>query len=187
MGVTLKHAIKINATVNPGNSGGAVVNTSGEIIGIIAAALTEPYFAPFSHIPDLTSRNLSLRQSSITRPGQGNIWMENRIGFAIPIETVQTIAEQLIQYGKVRRGWLGVRIESSAAGVRVTEVFEDSPAQRAGIRTQDVIVEFNRTPVHTHTELQKLVAHSAPNVEVTVGIRRSQQELQRNVVLGERK
>lgn len=182
--------IKFNAAVNPGNSGGAVVNTSGEIVGIITAILAEPYFTPSpDDILGLTSPNLSGEQPSIARPTpiERNVWMGNEIGFAIPIKTVQAIAKQLIQYGEVRRGWLGVRIEQDPVGVRVTKVLENTPAQKAGIFTQDVITEFDNTPVHTSRELQKLVADSAPNMQVTIKIRRGQQELQRNVVLGERK
>ena len=179
-------AIKVNAAVNPGNSGGAVVNTSGEIIGIITAALAEPYFAPLSHIP--IRSKLSEGQLSTTHavPSAGNVRMENEIGFAIPIKTVQTIAEQLIRDGKVHRGWLGVKIDGDALGVRVTKVLEETPAQKCGILAQDVITEFEGVPVYSCWELQKLVANSNPNTPVTIKIRRGQQTLKRHVVLGER-
>ena len=182
----LYDAIKVNAAVNPGNSGGAVVNTSGEIIGIITAALAEPYFAPLSHIP--ISSELSRGQLSTTHtfPSEGNVWMENEIGFAIPIKTVQTIAEQLIQDGKVHRGWLGVEIVQDALGVRVTKVLEETPAHKAGLQAHDIIAEFKSVPVYTRWELQKLVANSNPNTPVMIKIRRGQQTLERHIILGER-
>ena len=116
--------------------------------------------------------------------------MGNEISFAIPIKTVQKIAEQLIQYGEVPRGWLGVRLEQEdertpSTGVRVIEVLENSPAQKAGILPQDSIVEFNSTPIRTFLELKRFVATSAPNTPVTLKIRRGKQIFQREVVLGE--
>ncbi len=225
-------AIKINAPVNPGNSGGAVVNTSGEIVGLIVATLAEPHFMPLPRILDSNtalsdsaalafqkqrvssakSKNLTSEASqnqrreseaprvpsaprAAARPEQ--IWMGNEISFAIPIRTVQKIAEQIIRYGKVSRGWLGVRLEqvedsqnganerTTTAGVRVVEVFENSPAQKAGILPQDSIVEFNNAPIRTFLELKKLVATSAPNTRVTLKIRRGKRILPRDVVLGE--
>ena len=179
-------AIKVNVAVNPGNSGGAVVNTSGEIIGIITAALAEPYFAPLSY--SSTRTKLSEGQFSTTRalPFDGNVRLENEIGFAIPIKTVQLVAEQLIRDGKVRRGWLGVEIVQDVLGVRITNVLEDTPAQKAGLRARDVITEFKGVPIHTRSELQKLVANSKPNTRVTIKIRRGRQTLERDVILGER-
>ncbi|MBI1929414.1 trypsin-like peptidase domain-containing protein [Candidatus Poribacteria bacterium] len=236
-------AIKINAPVNPGNSGGAVVNTSGEIVGLIVATLAEPHFMPLprvldfntasatqlkdfdtalpdSAVPALQKRRASSAKSKDLTPKasqnqrryseaprvpsapraaarQEQIWMGNEISFAIPIRTVQKIAEQIIRYGKVPRGWLGVRLEqvedsqnganerTTTAGVRVVEVFENSPAQKAGILPQDSIVEFNNAPIRTFLELKKLVATSAPNTRVTLKIRRGKRILQRDVVLGE--
>ena len=112
--------------------------------------------------------------------------MENEIGFAIPIKTVQLVAEQLIRDGKVRRGWLGVEIVQDVLGVRITNVLEDTPAQKAGLRARDVITEFKGVPIHTRSELQKLVANSKPNTRVTIKIRRGRQTLERDVILGER-
>ena len=185
-------AIKINAPVNPGNSGGAVVNTSGEIVGVIAATLAEPYFKQISHLLDMALPEFSRGQGSILHSAapQGQIWMRGEVSFAIPIKTVKQIADQLTRHGKVPRGWLGVRLEqenerTTAAGVRVTEVLEDTSAQRAGIKPQDVIVEFNGKPIRTFLELKKLVANSIPETHVTIKIRRDGQLLQRDVVLGE--
>lgn len=182
----LYDAIKVNAAVNPGNSGGAVVNTSGEIIGIITAALAEPNFAPLSHTPTLSDLSGGQRSIPHALPSKGKVWMENEIGFAIPIKTVQTIAEQLIQDGKVRRGWLGVMIDQDDFGVRVTRVLEETPAHKAGLHAQDIIAEFKSVPVYTCWELQNLVANSDPNTQVTIKIRRGQQTLERRVTLGER-
>ncbi len=182
-------AIKINASVNPGNSGGAVINTSGEIVGVIAAQLEDPV----SHLLNLTLPELPKEQAAIMKAGTlfGRTWTKSEVGFAIPINTVKHIAEQLARYGRVPRGWLGVRIEqeserTTAVGVRVTGVSKGSPAQKSGIKYRDVIVEFKGKPVHTFLELQKQVASFSPDTRVTVKIYRDGQFLLREVVLGNR-
>lgn len=179
-------AIKVNVAVNPGNSGGAVVNTSGEIIGIITAALAEPYFTPLSHTPTMPKLPAGQLPAARALRSEGNVWMDNEIGFAIPIKTVKSVADQLIRDGKVRRGWLGVEIVQDGLGVRINKVLEATPAQNAGLLAQDVIAEFKGVPIHTRWELQKLVANSSPNTPVTIKIRRGKKTLERHVILGER-
>ncbi|MCZ6679022.1 MAG: trypsin-like peptidase domain-containing protein, partial [Candidatus Poribacteria bacterium] len=88
-------AIKINAPVNPGNSGGAVVNTSGEIVGVIAATLAEPYFRQILNFPTLSQEESSILHAAVS---QGQIWRRGQISFAIPIKTVKRIADQLAQF-----------------------------------------------------------------------------------------
>ena len=187
-------AIKINAPVNPGNSGGAVVNTSGEIVGVIAAKLEDPYLKQMSHLLNLTPPELSQREIAMMSTGAslGEIWTRSEIGFAIPINTVKHIAEQLTQYGKVSRGWLGVWLEqeherTTAVGVRVTEVSKGSPAHKFGIKHRDVIVEFKGQPIRTFLELKKRVASSPPDTRATIKIYRDGQFLLREVVLGNTK
>ena len=182
-------AIKINASVNPGNSGGAVINTSGEIVGVIAAKLEDP----ISHLLNLTLPELTQERAAIMKAStpSGRTWMKSEIGFAIPINTVKHIAEQLTRYGKVSRGWLGVRLEqererTTPVGVRVTGVTKGSPADKSGVKYQDVIVEFDGKPVHTFLELKKRVASFPPNTRATIKIYRDGQFLLREVVLGNR-
>ena len=186
-------AIKINASVNPGNSGGAVVNTSGEIVGVIVAKLEDPYLKQISYLLDLTLPELPPEQAAIMKAGTpfGRTWTRSEVGFAIPINTVKHIAEQLTQYGKVPRGWLGVRLEqererTTAVGVRVTGVSKGSPAHKSGIKYRDVIVEFKGKPVHTFLGLKKRVASFPPDTRATVKIYRDGQFLLREVVLGNR-
>ena len=186
-------AIKINASVNPGNSGGAVVNTSGEIVGVIAAKLEDPYLKQISYLLDLKMPELTQEQASTVKADTPfkQTWTRSEVGFAIPINTVKHIAEQLAQYGKVSRGWLGVHLEqeserTTAVGVRVTGVTKGSPAHKSGIQHQDVIVEFKEKPVHTFLELKKRVASFPPDTRVTVKIYRDGQFLLREVVLGNR-
>ena len=185
-------AIKINASVNPGNSGGAVVNTSGEIVGVIAAKMEDPYLKQISHWLNSPTPELLQKQTAMLNTNPfGRTWTRSEVGFAIPINTVKHIAEQLTQYGSVPRGWLGVWLEqeherTTAVGVRVTKVSKGSPAEKSGIKHQDVIVEFKGQPVRTFLEFKKRVASFPPDTRITVKIYRDGQFLLREVVLGNR-
>lgn len=142
--------LQTDAAINRGNSGGALVNTSGELIGI---------------------------NSQIMSPTGGNIG----IGFAIPSNMARAVMDQLIKTGKVRRGMLGVTIQSlnadlasslnlpAARGAIVTSVATGGPAERAGIRRGDVITAINKQPVIDNNSLRNLVASMPPgsNVDVT--------------------
>jgi serine protease Do len=128
--------IQTDASINPGNSGGPLINMKGEVVGI---------------------------NTAIIASGQG-------IGFAIPINLARGIIEQLKDRGEVTRGWLGVAIQDLSGelaeyyglkdrkGVLVTEVFPGDPADQAGIKPQDVILEVDGKPVETTRDLTGLVA-----------------------------
>lgn len=142
--------LQTDAAINRGNSGGALVNTTGELIGI---------------------------NSQILSPSGGNIG----IGFAIPSNMAKAVMDQLMKTGKVRRGMLGVTIQSvdsdlaqsmnlpSARGAIVTSVSNGGPAEKAGIKRGDVITAVNKLPVADNNNLRNLVASLPPgsNVEVT--------------------
>lgn len=165
-------AIQINAPMKPGNSGGAVANTSGEIVGIITATLDK---VPIS----------SKVRSSLGDFQHNRVFSAQDVSFALPIKNVQTIAREIINHGEVRRGWLGVWVDHhDAPGLQVTGVTEKSPAESAGILQRDIIVDFNGTPVNTYTDLMKLVTSAAPNTPVKVNVLRAGEQLALDVVLG---
>ena len=132
--------IQTDASINPGNSGGALVDLQGELIGINSAILS-------------------------SRDG-GNIG----IGFAIPVNMVKAVMQQLITYGAVKRGALGIKLgdvtteeaESlglvKSRGVSVVEVAPGSPAERAGIRPGDIVVSINGTPLASAAQLRNAIA-----------------------------
>ncbi len=160
--------IKINAAVTPGNNGGAVVNTSGEIVGMILAVLTEP---PYS----VNSSTGTLFQE-----------LSPEITFAMPIEMVHSVAEEIIEHGKVARGWLGVEVDVSESGIFVTGVMEGSPAHKSEILPRDFILEFNEVPVRSYHELLRCVASERPKTKVHLKIYRNGTQQYRTVILGER-
>ena len=131
--------IQTDASVNPGNSGGGLINMNGELMGINTAILA---------------------------PSGGNVG----IGFAVPSNMVRTVMDQLIQYGEVRRGRLGVEIRdltpalaatlgvsTDVQGAVVSQVEPGSPAEKAGIRPGDVIAALNGRSLRGATDLRNRI------------------------------
>ena len=178
--------IKINAAVTPGNSGGAVVNTSGEIVGMIFAVLTGPTNAP-SPVDALFEKkgDIDIRQFLVQPPLLGT--RNQEITFAMPIETVNAVAKEIIEHGKVARGWLGVEVDVGEFGIFVTGVIENSPAHKGGLLPDDLILEFNEVPVHSYDELLRCVVSKRPATKVRLKIGRSGAEQHYTVILGEKR
>jgi serine protease Do/serine protease DegQ len=158
--------IQTDASINPGNSGGALVNLRGELIGINTAILS--------------------------RSG-GNIG----IGFAIPVNMARSVMEQLIKFGSVKRGQLGVSMYtvtpdiahslglSNAVGALVSQVVEGSPAEKAGIRTGDVITSVNGQPVKSNSELRNSIGLRRVGDKVDIGLVRDGKPLKVTAVIAD--
>ena len=139
--------IQTDAALNKGNSGGALVNLRGELVGI---------------------------NTAITSNDGGNIG----IGFAIPINLVKHVAEQVIEHGEVRRGLLGVRIGDlepllaeamgleNTQGVLIRSVSPGRAADKAGVKRDDIVLEVDGQPVHNAVDLRSQIGRTAPGVEV---------------------
>ena len=157
--------IQTDASINPGNSGGPLFNLKGEVVGI---------------------------NTAIVSGGQG-------IGFAIPINMAKELLPQLKSKGKVTRGWLGVVIQkitpeiaktfglNETEGALVSDVTEDGPAEKAGIKRGDVIVSFNGKAIKEVDTLPKLVGATEIGKKAKVGIIRDKKSLEMEVVIGELK
>jgi len=158
--------IQTDASINQGNSGGPLFDINGKVIGINTAI--------------------------ITPAASGSIG----IGFAIPSNPASKVIDQLVKYGETKRGWLGVRIQQvtkeiaevegleKAEGALVASVSEKSPANKAGIKAGDIILEFDRKKVDTMRTLPKLVAQTEVGKRVTVKIWRNQKLISKKVTLG---
>jgi serine peptidase DegS len=151
--------IQTDAAINFGNSGGALIDTQGELIGINTAVLAQ----------------------SLGTEG---------IGFAIPVNLVRGVMEELLEHGRVRRGRLGV---STMGDPRrplnppiVGLVDADSPAARAGLRVGDLITHLNGQPVTSDQEAMNRIAAMLPGSTVTIRVRRGNESLQLVATLEER-
>ena len=169
-GIKYGNFIQTDAPINRGNSGGALINIRGELVGINTAIITG----------GLSTGNIG-------------------IGFAVPSKMAQQVLPQLIKHGKVERGWLGISMRNvdpdlaeklnfdTPRGVSVQGVSKDSPADTAGIRRFDVIVEFNGETIRDSNHLMHVVAATevGKSVEVTV-LRGDNEEKRLTVKLGKR-
>jgi len=140
--------IQTDASINPGNSGGPLINMKGNVVGI---------------------------NTAIIASGQG-------IGFAVPVNMAKAVIKQLKEEGEVTRGWLGVGIQDitdemseyygvkDKKGVLVSEVFPGDPADKAGIKAKDIILEVNGQKIETSRELTRIIAgfHVGETVTITV-------------------
>ncbi len=164
---TFESFLQTDAPINRGNSGGALVNTASELIGINSQILS-------------TS-------------GGGSIG----IGFAIPSNMARQVSEQLIKAGNVRRGKLGVTIQpvtqdlaasmglKDVRGVIVSSVEPGSPADRAGVQQGDVITQLNGAPVQDGNRFRNSIAALAPGTEVSLTLMRDGREQQVRARLAE--
>ena len=146
--------IQTDAAINPGNSGGALLNSSGDLIGINTAIYSNGYF------------------------DRGN----KGVGFAIPSNMVKKVMSDLIAYGEVVRSYIGVQIQpindtaakaldlKTRSGALVANVIEDGPADKAGIETGDVIVEFDGMMIKSVDHLRNNVSVSKPNNFYNLGV-----------------
>jgi serine protease Do len=158
--------IQTDAAINPGNSGGALINARGELIGINTAILSR------------------------TGGYQG-------IGFAVPSSMAQQVMESLVQYKKVVRGWLGVSIQEVTSdlaeefgvkdlkGALVSGVMKGSPAEKAGIRQGDVILQYNGKIVEDTGHLRNMVSQTPIGTTVKVKILRQKKEIDVEVKIAE--
>jgi serine peptidase DegS len=151
--------IQTDAAINFGNSGGALINTEGELIGINTAVLAQ----------------------SLGTEG---------IGFAIPVNLVRGVMEEILAHGRVRRGRLGVRTLGDPRLLLnppiIGLVEDDSPAERAGLKVGDLITHLNDQPVATDQEAMNRIASMAPGSAVKIRVRRDGKELELTAILEER-
>ncbi len=152
--------IQTDAAINPGNSGGPLVNIEGKVIGI---------------------------NTAIIAGAQG-------LGFAVPINQAKWVMEQILKYGHVKRGRLGVVIQPLTPelakhfglnyGVIVTEVQKNSPAEKAGIKSGDIIIAVNGKKVEDPNDLQKYIMRNLPGTKVTITVVRDGKKINLKAKLG---
>jgi len=163
---TYEGFIQTDAAMTVGDGGGPLLNLDGKVVGINVA---------------ITDKD----------PG-------GRISFAIPINMAKFVYEQLIEHGTIERGFLGVSIQDvspemakalglkDASGAVVSQVVEGSAAEKAGIRTHDVIIELNGQPVQSASQLRARVGVLKPGTQIEIVVLRDGKRETFSVTLGKR-
>ncbi|HEX5787015.1 MAG TPA: trypsin-like peptidase domain-containing protein [Woeseiaceae bacterium] len=165
--VTFENFIQTDAAINAGNSGGALVNARGELVGINTAVLA---------------------QDTATEG----------IGFAIPVDLVRGVVDQIKTHGRVIRGWMGLTPDDltgaergargleDGAGILLLDVHEDGPAARAGLMRGDVILSMNDEPILDRRQALLISASTTPGERVDVVALRDGERMTFTVIAGER-
>ncbi|WP_408607008.1 Do family serine endopeptidase [Legionella spiritensis] len=161
----IENFIQTDAAINPGNSGGALINTKGELIGINTAILS---------------------------PYGGNVG----IGFAIPVNMAKDVVQQLIRYGSIRRGLMGIFVQhltpelaqamgypEDFQGALVSQVNEQSPAERAGLKAGDIITKINNTRITQATQVKTTISLLRVGSDVKITVKREGKEITLNAVV----
>lgn len=164
---TFENFIQTDAAINLGNSGGALVDVNGNLIGI---------------------------NSAIYSPNGGSLG----IGFAIPISTAKIVMEQIIQYGSVTRGWIGVAVQEltpelaesfklgDVKGVLISEVVRGSPADKAGVKAGDILTYADNKPITDSGAMLETISSLPPGKQALLKLTRNQKEVVVQVKIGKR-
>ena len=164
---TFENFIQTDAPINPGNSGGALVDAAGTLVGINTAIFS--------------------------RSG-GSMG----IGFAIPVSTARMVLEQITRTGSVTRGWIGVEVQditpavaesfrlNSTRGALIAGVLRGGPADKAGIKPGDVLVEIDGKPVSDPAAMLNLVAALAPGASTKMKLKRQGKDVEAQISVGRR-
>lgn len=167
---SLENFIQTDAPINPGNSGGALVNTDGQLVGINTAILSPEH--------------------------SGNAGSVG-IGFAIPANMAKSVMLQLIQYGNVRRGALGVGAEdvtpelasafnlTEDKGAVVTQVIPNSPAQKAGLKVGDIITNVNGVDIKTANDVVNVIAFLRVDSKASIDVLRDHKPLSFSTIISD--
>ncbi len=164
---TFENFIQTDASINPGNSGGALIDTNGNLVGV---------------------------NSAIYSRSGGSMG----IGFAIPVSLAKQVMEQIIRQGGVVRGWVGIEAQditpqlaesfklSHTKGSLIAGILPNSPAEKAGLKPGDILLEINGNKVTDSSSMLNLIAGLQPNEKAVLKIARNQREIEIEVVIGKR-
>ncbi len=169
IGSGISNFIQTDAAVNPGNSGGPLVDIHGRVVGMNVAIATA--------------------ESSQGTGGEGQ---SAGISFAIPLTTIETRVEQILSGEPIVPGYLGVTYDSQPRtdrmdrrGIAINDVAPNGPAAKAGIKPQDIILTFNGQEVSDWEILRSLITAAKPDQKVTIGVLRGEEEMTFRATLGE--
>jgi serine protease Do len=183
--------IQMSANVSPGNSGGPVLDTYGNVIGLVSAKLSEP-----SYISSVQVYEKDMK-ATITIPSREIEIPSSGISLALPANKIKAIADEIIKHGNVKRGYLGIypmdlndelsEEYNTQTGVLVSEVVAGSPAEKTGLTNGDVILEFDGTKVNNSNHIRQLIESKMAGDKVELKVIRDGASKNLTAVLGKAK
>jgi S1-C subfamily serine protease len=181
--------IQMSANVSPGNSGGPILDTYGDVIGLVSAKLSEP-----SYINAIRIYENQTGRQSFTIPAHEIELPSSGVSLALPINKAKIIADDIIKHGSVERGYLGIYPEdldeatfkkyNIDKGVLVSEVVEESPAENAGLLKNDIILELGGKGPKNAGELRSLIQNAKPQEKARIKILRDGKGIELTAVMG---
>jgi len=183
--------IQMSANVSPGNSGGPVLDTYGKVIGLVSAKLSEPSVIGAIEIYEKAlNRAITIPSREIEIPSSG-------VSLALPVNKIKKVADQIIKYGSVERGYLGIYPEDLnptlaqkydlTAGVLVSQVVKGSPADQAGLLNGDLVIDFGGTEVKNSNHIRQLIESRRAGESVELKIIREGEKNKLTAILGKAK
>jgi serine protease Do len=175
--------IQMSVSVSPGNSGGPVLSTDGSVVGLVSARLAEQSYIDAMRLFNEANKE----RSTLVIPPREIDLPTSGVSLAIPINKAKATAKDIIKHGTIQRGYLGIYPEDAEDGVLVLEVVIDSPAEKAGLRDGDIIIEYNRQKVKSEKQLRELIGNTRPEEMVRIIVLRDVKQRVINAVIGRAK
>jgi len=188
-GIREDKTIQMSANVSPGNSGGPVLNTRGEVIGLVSAKLSETSFIEALKLyEDKERRTINFPPTEIEIPSSG-------ISLAIPINLVREKSDWIIKNStSIEKGYLGVYLEdldketkeemNINGGILIAGVVEGSPADKAGLEDEDIVIEYDQEKVKDSDQFREMINNTPPNKMIRLQIIRDGKKENLSVKLG---
>ncbi len=156
--------IQISGNLNPGNNGSPLIDFHGKVVGMVAGRLSA--------------------QQNVTGSLNNDVYDETILAY--PINWIKRIVDDIIRFGYVRKGWLGVVGYYDGWKPKIREIKENSPAKQAGLTEGDVIINFSNKDINSISQLVHLVEYSSPGEVVSIKFMREDKILKTNVKIGEK-
>lgn len=173
--------LQMGNAILPGNAGAGVFNSKGELVGIVSFALQSTLFYGAPEIKSFVEKEVKIKILP-----KSNLSASEGPGVVIPCERMNELSNEIIMYGKVERGWIGVFIKEEEGKVIVSGLVDDGPAMEAGVKKGDVIISFDGEDVEDLSGFVKNVKDMKPGLKVSMVVERGKKKQELELKIGSR-